>query len=94
MDDIKKEQTLSPVPQKPFEPARYLFLDALKLAMDGARITRLEWQDTNVYGVLRFDEYYKTKILMLHKDNDKFDIWVVSEEDMLGDDFVVIPEGN
>jgi|GEM_PF-2321114 len=88
MDDVNEKQTMSPVPTKTTEVLQYSFIDALKFIIEGKKITKLEWGNSNVYGVLR------EGILMLHKDDDKSYQWILSEGDLLGDDWVVLPEGN
>lgn len=60
------------------------FSTAIKEVVAGKKITKLEWANSSIYGMLR-DE-----ILMLHKEDDKFYSWILSTADILGEDYIVI----
>ncbi len=60
------------------------FSTAIREVIDGKKITRLEWKDKNIYGFLK-DGY-----LSLHKIDDKIYQWVVSDGDLLGNDWIVV----
>ena len=59
------------------------FTGAIEEAMIGKKITRLEWQTENVYGIVKDD------ILQIYRD-DKHMHWIVSLADMRATDWVVI----
>ena len=61
------------------------FPAAIRAVIDGQKITKLEWGDPGFYGVL------KDGFLMLHKSNDTFYRWVISDGDLTGTDWVTIP---
>ena len=60
------------------------FMEALKHALEGKHIHKLEWVDKNFYGLL------KDAIMQLHKSDGKFYQWVISEGDMSGTDWIVL----
>lgn len=60
------------------------FFSALKSVNDGRRITKLEWTNEDVYGLLR------NGILQLHKADGVFYAWTISDGDMAGQDWYVI----
>lgn len=62
--------------------------EALRAAMDGKRITKLEWHDRDTYGLL------KDGLLSLHRGGepeDMYHAWIVSDGDLLGMDWVILP---
>lgn len=77
--EVKEE--MSPTPPKIKEMD---FPDALKEVIAGKKITKLEWCNKEVYGVL------EDGFLMLWKDDGKKYQWIISEADLKGEDFVVI----
>ena len=60
------------------------FSEAVNRLKHGHKITKVEWGDRDYYGVLR------DGILQLHKP-DGFHSWIISEADMMGEDWAVIP---
>lgn len=58
------------------------FYEALRMALEGKRIRRLDWPDERVYGLMR------QGFLMLHKDDDEFYTWTLVREDMIATDWV------
>jgi hypothetical protein len=60
------------------------FSAAIREVIDGKKVTKVEWGNKNIYGLMK-DGY-----LMLHKEDDKFYNWVVSEGDTNGGDWIVI----
>ena len=60
------------------------FFDALRSVSTGSKITRTEWGDKNIYGEM------KDGMLMLHKVDNKFYNWIISDGDMLSDDWFII----
>jgi hypothetical protein len=73
----------SPLPEKT-EVEVLSFYDALKEVMAGKRITKKEWGDENIYGVL--DDTH----LRLHKADGKLYDWILNDGDILGTDWMVI----
>lgn len=75
----------SPTAKKKLEPAKvYNFYDALKIVMGGSRISKLEWNNTDEYGVLGDGH------LRLHKPDGKQYNWILSDGDILGEDYIVV----
>lgn len=62
------------------------FSQAIEQVAQGKMISRLEWDNTAFYGVLKDGQ------LMLHKPDNKFYQWIISDGDILGDDWFVLPE--
>ena len=59
------------------------FPTIMKAVVAGQSITKLEWMNKDIYGVL------KDGFLMLHKEDGKFYQWMISEGDLQGKDWVV-----
>lgn len=63
------------------------FYAALKAIADGARITKLEWNDPETYGVL-----VDGKVMLRKHDADyEFYPWTISDGDIAGTDWVILP---
>jgi len=60
------------------------FGDALLRVTEGKKITRLEWNDKEAYGILQ------NTFLTLHKSDGKFYTWTVNDGDILAVDWIVI----
>lgn len=60
------------------------FPAAIQAIIDGQKITKLEWGTPEYYGLL------KDGLLMLHKPDDKFYQWIVSDGDLTGQDWVIL----
>lgn len=74
----------SPIPAKANSDNKTLsFSEALKAVADFKTITKQEWADDQYYGLLH------NGFLMLHKPDGKFYQWIVSDGDLLGEDWVV-----
>lgn len=73
----------SPAPKKE-DPKQLTFSEALGEILTGKSVTKLEWADKNIYGIL------KDERLMLHKSNGTHYAWILSEGDLRGDDFYII----
>lgn len=82
MDDINLIPESSPVPEKTV-PNQLSFPDAIREIISGKRVTRVEWGNSNLYGLLRNSE------LMLHLI-DGYHRWIVSEGDMYANDWIVV----
>ncbi len=79
MEEIKH----SPIPRSPILSIGMSFPKAMEEIIEGKAITKLEWNNENIYGILR------NGFLILHKDN-KDGQWVISEGDLMGKDYIVI----
>lgn len=78
----------SPVPTKNKE----LFCDfytALQALAEGKRITRIGWQDANVYGYLRENIVC---IMTFNEKTESYDehTWSISYEDLFAEDWMVL----
>lgn len=78
----------SPTPNKRGEVFNN-FYTALQALAEGRRITRIAWQDANVYGYLR------EKVVSIMTFNEKLDAyeehtWAISYEDLFAEDWMVL----
>jgi len=65
------------------------FSTVIRKIIDGKRVTKIEWGSEDAYGLL------KDGLLMLHKAGepaDKLYKWIISEGDLIGIDWIVLPE--
>jgi len=86
----KSKLKASPVPLKVFPSeviTRFDFPTAIKKMTEGERVTKLEWNDKSCYGLVR------SGILTIYR-NGQFHQWVISDGDLAGQDWYVIPQGN
>lgn len=63
------------------------FTEALGEVLEGKRITRLDWKDKRSYGCL------KDGLLTIHKAGEaeeKTHMWIVSDSDMVGLDWIAL----
>lgn len=60
------------------------FYEALKNIIIGNKVTKLEWNDKEYYGIL--DETH----LKLHKPDGKLYDWILTDGDILGLDYIII----
>ena len=72
---------------KDIEPVKLDFYSAIREVVEGKKIHKLEWGDKEFYGLLDND------ILKLHKPDGKLYQWVISFEDIIGEDYIVV-DGN
>jgi len=88
---MKNETSTSPLPttkkEEITEVSHLDFPAAMKEIIDGKKITKLEWDNTNTYCVLH------EGILKLYKEN-KFYQWIINDGDLIGKDWVVILNKN
>ena len=83
----ENESGLSPTPVKEevTEGEELLsFTDALKQIILHKKVHKLEWKDEAFYGAL------EGGLLQLHRPDGKFYPWTLSEEDIVGTDYIVI----
>ena len=64
------------------------FPSAIQEIIQGKKITKLEWGNKKVYGFLNPN----TNFLSLHKEDGKDYQWIISDGDLLGNDWIVIGE--
>lgn len=62
------------------------FSQAVRRIADGQKVTRIEWQNEQIFG------YTKDGLLMLHKDDGLDYKWIISTGDILAIDWIVLPE--
>ena len=98
MDEDKKEekveeaevidepkQTSSPVPTGVRQEVPTIdFYEALKKVGQGRKITKLEWDNIQIYGLLQHGT------LMIHKADNKIYQWILSEGDLIGTDWIIL----
>ena len=66
------------------DSATMTFGEALIKTTEGSKITKLEWQNTEIYG------YLKDRVeLRLHRDG-RDHIWIINDGDILGRDWVIV----
>ena len=84
---ISPEKVLTPVQSpaviKVGAPQTFSFYEILKSVTIGKKITKLEWNNKEIYGVL------KDTLLQLHKD-DGFHTWILNEGDLVGTDWITL----
>lgn len=74
----------SPLPKKVFVEEKLNFSQAIARVIEGAAITKIEWNNKSIYGVM------KDGFLMLCKEDGKMYQWILSDGDLLGEDWIVI----
>ena len=83
--DQDQPATTSPVIKKQDKQQLTLsFPDAVKRLIDGKKVTKKEWNDEHTYGVLH------EGILRLHKADNQYYNWIISDGDLMGDDWYTI----
>lgn len=81
----EQKQSLSPTPPKEqINPTTMDFPSALKEIIKGGKIHKLEWGDKGHYGFLNGG------ILSLHKPDGKNYHWIISDGDLMGEDWIII----
>ena len=88
---MEKEETIatSPLPKKIKEDdkeIRLSFYTALKALAKGAKITKLEWENKKVYGLMH------NGLVTLRKDDGNLYTWLISDGDISGTDWIIIDE--
>lgn len=64
--------------------ANLSFYDALAEVLKGKKITKAEWGNADIYGVI------DGQILKLVKEDGEMHNWIVSESDIIGTDWQVL----
>lgn len=60
------------------------FPEAMKAVIQGDRVTKLEWNDRDIFGFLN------NGFLMLHKKDGSLHQWIISDGDMFGQDWLTM----
>jgi len=60
------------------------FPSAVAFLRNGEKITRIEWGDKNIYGVM------KNGFVLLHKADDKLNSWIISQGDVEATDWAMV----
>ena len=87
MQDLKKMKIMKPIQTQSPLPPKSPTLDfptAIQAVTEGKKTTKLEWGNPEFYGVL------KDGLLMLHKPDGNFYQWIVSDGDLLGQDWIIL----
>ena len=72
-------------PEPPKKAKRDLnFYEALAEIMKGNSITKREWKNKEVHGILHFGH------LALHKEDGKYYDWILNDGDIWGEDYYVL----
>ena len=87
---------MSPLPNSPKKEEKKAllnFYDALKEVVNGKKITRIDWQDSNIYAFMQ--KYGEHDILHIRTEAEKEGTykvhqWVVALQDMVAEDWVVL----
>lgn len=75
----------SPIIEGTVEPMLLNFPDAMYEVIKGKKIKRKEWEDKNEYGI-----FMDAKLMIMKHDDSKFHPWIISEGDLLADDWYTI----
>jgi hypothetical protein len=87
-----QNDTLTPQPEilQPEQPLTMSLPNALKLVIEGKRIAKQEWKNAD-YCLLK-DGWLK---IFHKKEGDKlpnFHTWIINDGDLLGEDWIVLPD--
>ena len=61
------------------------FGDAIRAITKGYKISKLEWDDPNIYGILH-EGHLRIKL----RDEELHD-WIITDGDLFGTDWVILP---
>ena len=78
------KQAISPTQPKQVKKTELDFFEALKALGTGKSITKLEWGNRNIYGIL------KDTHVMLHKADNRYYDWIINDGDLFGDDWIIL----
>lgn len=79
--------TVGPSPILPTPSPGYVpesFPEAIAALTEGAEITRLDWDNANIYGKLRDGK------VMICLDDGKWRDWIICDGDLLATDWVIL----
>jgi len=85
-EKVLPAQSQSPTPKKPrteAEKGLFDFPTAMKNVSEGHKISKKEWANEKIYGILEDD------VLILYKEGAKFS-WVINGGDLGGDDYFIV----
>ena len=85
MEEIKVEEVRPMLIASNFKPPELpmTFPSAIKEIINGKQVSKLEWKDKQIFGELKDGRLKLNKFGCLHD-------WIISEGDLLGEDWVVI----
>lgn len=86
-ENFKDVKTTSPVKKTQELRAAMTFGEAMTQLSQGAKITRIEWNNVEEYGQLYIGW------LMIYRNN-KYNVWQVSDGDLLANDWIILTENN
>jgi len=81
MENINQSPVQTPVKE---QEQKLNFFEALKKVVIGRKITKLEWNNKNIYSILA-DGKVRIKLA-----DGEFHDWIISDDDLLGEDFIVL----
>lgn len=81
---MAKTISTSPLPKKKDGKKLMSFSEIIMEVFSGKKITKLEWNSKEIYGMMKND------VLMLHKADGKDYHWILSKGDIEGNDWVVL----
>jgi len=79
---MDESESMSPVPEVKEEGVD--FPTAMNKVIAGNKITKLEWDNKLIYGIL------KDGFLMISKEDGTLNQWIISEGDLTGVDWVIV----
>ena len=87
MIDLTQPNT-SPVFNKPQVKITFLtFPEAVKEIINGSKVTRMDWNDSNEYG------FIKDEFLCIHTKGADH-TWIISKADLMAEDWIIVGESN
>jgi len=79
---MDESESMSPVPEVKEDGID--FPEAISKVIAGNKITKLEWDNKSIYGIL------KDGFLMISKEDGTLNQWIISEGDLMGTDWVIV----
>jgi succinylglutamate desuccinylase len=81
----KTPDAIASVSNSPSPQITMTFYKAIEaIGTQNAKVTRLEWNDTQYYAAIR------RGYLVLHKPDGNFYAWTITEADVVGTDYVIL----
>ena len=77
-------EILDPPPYDLPRPTDLDFPNALREVIMGKSITKREWNNDDIYGALI------NGFLLIHKPGEGFNAWIISDGDLLGEDWITL----
>ena len=66
----------------------YTFSEALTNVMLGNKVTRIDW------GAEQWYVFMESGLLKIHRPDQTVHNWIIGENDMIGDDYIIVPDDN